>query len=520
MANGFKNQRDNIVHYAIYLIVAFIILSSVLSFWNRYVTNETRRTIYEIEKLRKLVSAIETDIIDKISGGIQVYIISRQPEKLVTYQKALNLKDSIFSELKNKLEAQKYPLESFTLLEKNLDAYIVNSQALLQRIKSENDSTTLAEVTDFLNNQVLKKEYTDFSAKLTLFEAEIEKQAQSDYEWSITDNAIIQIILVVLSIPILLVTSKRLKNEVMQRNNLLRALDENNKQYLYNDGTATSIDAHSIVEKTIDSLKKGFLFVEYVAKGKHKEAQTLVPNNIRELNNINLMGALLRMSSKLQNVEDEDKNRQWVADGLNEFYGIVRNNQNNLNILTDKATSFLTKYLNSQQGSLFILKQIEGEEFLELLACYAFEKKKWIEKKIHIGTGLVGQAFLEGEPTLLTEVPNGYTQITSGLGHSTPTCILIVPLQYNEKTEAVFEVAGFEKYKQYQIEFLKKAGEFLAAALQNVKSNIEMQTLLRQSQEQAEILKSQEEELKQNMEELEATNEAMNRREREFNSKL
>lgn len=102
------------------------------------------------------------------------------------------------------------------------------------------------------------------------------------------------------------------------------------------------------------------------------------------------------------------------------------------------------------------------------------------------------------------------------MGTSPPSCLFIVPLKYNHKTEAVFEVAGFTKYEAHQIEFVKRAGEFLASAIQNGKRTNEMETLLAQSLEQSEILRAQEEELFQSMEELQATNEEIARREREI----
>lgn len=149
-------------------------------------------------------------------------------------------------------------------------------------------------------------------------------------------------------------------------------------------------------------------------------ANDSVPNEVRKLNDKTLMGALLAKSSRLQIVEQEVRQRQWVSTDLNEFYGIVRNNQNDLVSLASQATIFLTRNLKPQQGSLFLLTNQTGREYLELKACYAFDRKKWLEKKIEIGTGLVGQTFLEDEPMLLTEVPNGYIEIRSGLGHVTP----------------------------------------------------------------------------------------------------
>ncbi len=76
---------------------------------------------------------------------------------------------------------------------------------------------------------------------------------------------------------------------------------------------------------------------------------------------------------------------------------VVRNYQNDSNELGNRCVSFLTKHLKAQQGSLFVLEGEESDPYLMLSASYAFDRKKWIEKRIDIGVGLLGQAYLEGE---------------------------------------------------------------------------------------------------------------------------
>ncbi len=512
--NATKN-RDRWVHWAIYLIIGFIVLSSALSFWNRHVTNDTRRIIDQTERVKYLVKEIESGMLDEMQLSIYEYSLSKSDEKLIGYKKAVIKGDSIVNELEKHLVEQSYPSEKFVELRNQLKKHTEQTRVIIETLKEKDVMSAAQYISESTVKFEYKNSYYAFVNEVTRFENQIEEQARSDYDWSIADNAIIQIILIFLSIPILVITSRRLKKEVASSNKLLDELDSNNRKYLYDDGEVTTLEAKSIVEKSITSLKTAFGFVNHVSMGKFDEAKESIPPKARDLNEKTLMGALLLMSARLQCVEQEEQKRQWMASGLNEFYGIVRNHQNDINSLADQATTFLTRYLKSQQGSLFLLTQDNGGECLSLRACYAFDRKKWLEKKIEIGAGLVGQAFLEGEPILMTEVPNGYTEITSGLGHTTPSCLLIVPLQYNHKTEAVFEVAGFVKYEAHQIEFLKKAGEFLASAIQGGKRTKEMETLLAQSQEQAEILRAQEEELRQSMEELQATNEEIARRERE-----
>jgi hypothetical protein len=82
--------------------------------------------------------------------------------------------------------------------------------------------------------------------------------------------------------------------------------------------------------------------------------------------------------------------------------------------------------------------------------------------------------------------------------------------------EAVIELAGFEVYEKYQIEFLEKLGEITASTLGSVKNAEHVQDLLKQFKEQAEMMKVQEEMMRQAMEEMESTNEAMRRQQKDI----
>ena len=206
--------------------------------------------------------------------------------------------------------------------------------------------------------------------------------------------------------------------------------------------------------------------------------------------------------------KSEDEQRHWVAQGLAKFGEILRANNDDMAELSYNIISQLVKYVGANQGGIYLLAEDEeGRKVYEMKACYAYERRKFVDKFINLGEGLVGACAKEGKTVNLKKVPDTYLSITSGLGHANPKFLLLVPLKFNEETHGVLEIASFNEFKPHAVEFIEKVAESIASTIANVKINIRTAMLLRDSQEQAEMLASQEEEMRQNMEELQATQE-------------
>ncbi len=269
------------------------------------------------------------------------------------------------------------------------------------------------------------------------------------------------------------------------------------------------------MDNLIKGLRSTTIFAENIGNGKYD-------SEFKPLSDHDVLGnALLEMRSNLSRVAEEDQKRNWSTEGLAKFGDILRRNNDNIEKLSDDIIRSLVTYMGCNQGGIYIIDDTEGNEpYMSLLACYAWDKKKYIDQKIHKGEGLAGQVWQEMDTIYLTEVPDNYIKITSGLGDANPKSVLIVPLKVNEEIYGVVEIASFRVFEDYEVEFVQKIAESIASTVSSVKINAKTQNLLEESQEMTEQMRSQEEEMRQNMEELQATQEEMQRGQAEAESTM
>jgi len=235
--------------------------------------------------------------------------------------------------------------------------------------------------------------------------------------------------------------------------------------------------------------------------------------------------SLIEMRDSLIKARDEENIRKneeekvkWANEGLSLFGDILRQNNNNLSALGDEIIKNLVWYLNSVQGGLFVIDDKSETEKYELVAAFAFDRKKYLNKSFAKGEGLVGTCAAERDIIHLTEIPQEYIEITSGLGGSNPNALLLVPLIVEDEVLGVIELSSFNRYKPHEIELVKKLAQTIGSTIHSVNVNTRTAELLQKSQEQAEMMAAQEEEMRQNMEELQSTQEEASRKTSELES--
>ncbi|MBL7856466.1 MAG: GAF domain-containing protein [Cyclobacteriaceae bacterium] len=257
--------------------------------------------------------------------------------------------------------------------------------------------------------------------------------------------------------------------------------------------------------KQLSNVGNNIQFAEEIAKGNLQASAEVAAED-------ELGKSLMRMRTNLVEASERERAEKYITGGIAHIGEILRRNNNDIKALSDELISSIVKYLGANQGALFLLEEEESSRYLNMTACYAYERKKFMESKVDIGQGLIGQCFLEREIIYMTNVPDNYVRITSGLGTANPKSIVLVPLITNEEVYGVLELASFQVFTEMHLSFLRKASESIASSIVSTRTTEKIKGLLEESQQRSEELRAQEEEMRQNMEEMQATQEEMGRK--------
>ena len=233
---------------------------------------------------------------------------------------------------------------------------------------------------------------------------------------------------------------------------------------------------------------------------------------------------LLEMRKKLMEVAKErernlheNEQRNWLNESLAKVSDILRVKYESTSELCFQFIRFVAQKTHALQGGVFLVQENNNEKYIELITSYALDRRKYINKTLDIHEGLPGTCIFKKDTIFITDIPKDYIHITTGLGHSNPSCIMLAPLitDMNEVLGCI-EIASFKVLDSTQQEFIRKACISLASSIKfNEMIRINEQIIEEMKQKNHE-LQANEEELRQNMEELKSIREDMERREEEL----
>ncbi|MGE0079412.1 MAG: GAF domain-containing protein [Bacteroidales bacterium] len=276
------------------------------------------------------------------------------------------------------------------------------------------------------------------------------------------------------------------------------------------------------IDLLIDEISKKTYFSNEIAKGN-------LDCSLQLQSDEDILGkSLINMRNSIVSAKEDEVARQlevekqnWTNEGLSNFAEMLRKNVVSIEDFTYGIVSSLVKYIGANQGGFYLVNSDNSNDiFIEMTACYAYERRKYQTKIIAMGEGLVGECIVEKESILLSDIPDSYMSITSGLGKGNPTQILIVPLKTDDGIIGAIELASFNTFEPHVIQFVERVSESTASTILRLKVNLQTEKLLMQTQSQTEQMKSQEEELRQNMEEMQSTQEEIEHREKELKAEI
>jgi signal transduction histidine kinase/HAMP domain-containing protein/ActR/RegA family two-component response regulator len=216
-----------------------------------------------------------------------------------------------------------------------------------------------------------------------------------------------------------------------------------------------------------------------------------------------LKDKLNEMIRNLRETTRQNIEQDWLKTNRERFTRMLQG-QRDLATVSSMILSELAPLVSAQHGVFYSMTSPSegGDAVLQLQAGYGYEERKNLSTSFRLGEGLVGQCAKEKKRILLTEVPGDYVRINSGLGASPPLNIIVLPVLFEGTVRAVVELASFSPFSITHQAFLDQITESIGLVLSTIEASTLTETLLKQSQSQAEELRAQQEELRASNEDL------------------
>ena len=169
--------------------------------------------------------------------------------------------------------------------------------------------------------------------------------------------------------------------------------------------------------------------------------------------------------------EDENKQAETSLIGIEELLS----SKKNIETIFEEALSLICKELEASQAAAYRVKKKGNTRFIELFASFAYHVPEGETVIFKFGEGLAGQVAKEGKLVNLQSVPEGYIQILSGLGNSSPTNLIIIPIRSEGQIRGVVEIASFKEFTEKHEVLLQGTFDKLALKLAN-NDNVSLKT--------------------------------------------
>lgn len=127
---------------------------------------------------------------------------------------------------------------------------------------------------------------------------------------------------------------------------------------------------------------------------------------------------------------------------------------------------FVARYLDVAVAALYVR---EDNGNLRRVAAYGFSRdNEKAGQSFHSGEGLAGQAALENRVLQLSDLPDSYLKITSGLGQGSASHALVVPVHNDGQVNGVVELGFLRPLGPRDLEFVNMIANNIERLLDEV----------------------------------------------------
>ena len=215
--------------------------------------------------------------------------------------------------------------------------------------------------------------------------------------------------------------------------------------------------------------------------------------------NINAMVQSLRETIRANQQQD------WLKTNLAQIAGMMQGHRD-LAVVAELIMDELVPLVGAQHGTFFLSEAAGSDTQLRLIAGYGLRADKAAPTQYRLGQSLIGQVAKSKRSIVITNLPEGYVKISSGLGEAPPANLAVLPILFEDQVLGVIELASFNSFSPVQTDFLEQLTETLGVNFNTIIANARTDALLEESQRLTSELQARSEELQDQQVELQRSN--------------
>ena len=177
--------------------------------------------------------------------------------------------------------------------------------------------------------------------------------------------------------------------------------------------------------------------------------------------------------AKAAALQEEIRTQQWIEAGYTGMENTLTKTTREMTAICKTSLEMLAKYVEANVAALYVAR-LNPETMtieLHLTADQALTQAQRNENSlIPQGEGLIGGCYTSNTMQHITDLPEHFLQISSGLGQCAPPAILLVPMEADTGSVGVVVLGRFSPFLPHEIALIRRCVHMVSNAVMGIRS--------------------------------------------------
>ena len=154
-----------------------------------------------------------------------------------------------------------------------------------------------------------------------------------------------------------------------------------------------------------------------------------------------------QMIGNLKDTTQKNKEQDWLKTNLAKFSGMMQG-QRSIVSVAQLIMSELTPLVDAQHGGFFMMDARARRRACTSSRAMGSAVARTLANAYKLKESLIGQCAFEKKRILLTDVPDDFISIATGMGEASPRTVVVLPVLFEGEIKAVIELASFQPFSR------------------------------------------------------------------------